>query len=125
MEAMPKKFPAEFKRDVVRVVRRGDLTIAEVATDFDISVESVRRWMHQADVDDGAIFVAEIGDIGRFSSAQKLASWAGLTPKHRESDLTKHPRSAFRGESDPGPSSAYRAPLRRAFRPEAVPNLPP
>jgi transposase len=50
---MPKKFPVEFKRDVVRVARRGDLTIAEVAADFDISVESVRRWMHQSDVDDG------------------------------------------------------------------------
>lgn len=50
---MPKRFPAEFKRDVVRVARRGDLSLAEVAADFDISVESVRRWMHQADVDDG------------------------------------------------------------------------
>ena len=39
---MPKKFPPEFKRDVVRVARRGDLSIAEVAADFDISVESVR-----------------------------------------------------------------------------------
>jgi transposase len=38
----------------------------------------------------GAVFVAEIGDIGRFSSPQKLCSWAGLTPKHRESDLVKH-----------------------------------
>lgn len=50
---MPKKFPAEFKRDVVRVARRGDLTRAEVAADFDISVESVTRWMRQADIDDG------------------------------------------------------------------------
>ena len=50
---MPKKFPPEFKRDVVRVARRGDLTRAEVAADFDISVESVRRWMRQADIDDG------------------------------------------------------------------------
>ena len=50
---MPKKFPPEFKRDVVMVARRGDLTIAEVAVDFDISPESVRRWMRQADVDDG------------------------------------------------------------------------
>jgi transposase len=33
-----------------------------------------------------AIFVAEIGDVHRFSSPQKLCSWAGLTPKHRESD---------------------------------------
>ncbi|MGD0322095.1 MAG: IS110 family transposase [Acidimicrobiales bacterium] len=37
----------------------------------------------------GAIFVAEIGDISRFSSPERLCSWAGLTPKHRESDLTK------------------------------------
>lgn len=50
---MPRRFPPEFKRDVVRVARRGDLSIAEVAADFDISVESVRRWVHQADVDDG------------------------------------------------------------------------
>lgn len=52
---MPKKFPPEFKRDVVRVARRGELTHAEVAHDFDISVESVRRWVRQADVDDGVI----------------------------------------------------------------------
>lgn len=50
---MPKKFPPEFKRDVVAVARRGDLTVAEVAADFDISPESVRRWVRQADVDDG------------------------------------------------------------------------
>jgi len=33
-----------------------------------------------------AIFVAEIGDVTRFHSARHLTSWAGLTPKHRESD---------------------------------------
>ena len=33
-----------------------------------------------------AIFVAEIGDVHRFKSPQALCSWAGLTPKHRESD---------------------------------------
>ena len=37
-----------------------------------------------------AIFVAEIGDISRFDSAKKLCSWAGLTPKHRESDEVVH-----------------------------------
>jgi transposase len=31
--------------------------------------------------------VAEIGDISRFGSARKLASWAGLTPTVRGSDL--------------------------------------
>jgi transposase len=50
---VPKRFPPEFKRDVVAVARRGDLTRAEVVADFDVSVESVNRWMRQADIDDG------------------------------------------------------------------------
>ena len=37
-----------------------------------------------------AVFVAEIGDVSRFSRPEQLASWAGLTPKHRESDTTTH-----------------------------------
>jgi transposase len=37
-----------------------------------------------------AVFVAEIGDITRFASAPKLACWAGLTPKHHESDTHVH-----------------------------------
>ena len=38
----------------------------------------------------GAVFVAEIGDIGRFARPAQLASWSGLTPKHHESDTTVH-----------------------------------
>jgi transposase len=34
----------------------------------------------------GAIFVAEIGDVSRFPNPGVLSSWAGLTPRHRESD---------------------------------------
>ena len=37
-----------------------------------------------------AVFVAEIGDITRFARPEQLASWAGLTPKHHESDTTVH-----------------------------------
>jgi transposase len=35
-----------------------------------------------------AVFVAEIGEVDRFGDAAHLVSWAGLTPKHRESDTT-------------------------------------
>jgi transposase len=35
-----------------------------------------------------AIFVAEIGDVTRFPAPERLCSWAGLTPRHRESDTT-------------------------------------
>ena len=34
------------------------------------------------------IILAEVGDVSRFGSARKLASWAGLTPTVRGSDLT-------------------------------------
>jgi transposase len=40
-----------------------------------------------------AIFVAEIGDIARFSSPDKLACWAGLTP----ATTSQAPRSAATG----------------------------
>lgn len=50
---MPKKFPAEFKRDVVAIARRGQLTQAEIASDFGISETTLRRWLRQADIDDG------------------------------------------------------------------------
>jgi transposase len=37
-----------------------------------------------------AVFVAEIGDVTRFPSAGALCCWAGLTPRHYESDKTVH-----------------------------------
>ena len=71
---MPKKFLPEFKRDVVAVARRGDLSINEVAADFDISPESVRRWMRQADVDDGVkdgLTTAEQAEVVRLRRANR------------------------------------------------------
>ncbi len=35
-----------------------------------------------------AVFVAEIGDVDRFATPAKLCCWAGLTPRHHESDTT-------------------------------------
>jgi transposase len=40
----------------------------------------------------GAIFVVEVGEVTRFPSPDKLCCWAGLTPRHRESDT-----SVYRG----------------------------
>ena len=37
-----------------------------------------------------AIFVAEIGDVTRFPTARHLCSWAGMTPKLRESDTQSY-----------------------------------
>jgi transposase len=69
---------------------------------YDREVVMLERRIHELVVDDagyqaiqaldgvgrtiGAIFVTEIGDIARFRSPEALCSWAGLTPRHRESD---------------------------------------
>ncbi|WP_152194290.1 transposase, partial [Georgenia subflava] len=37
-----------------------------------------------------AVLIAEIGDITRFTRAEQLTSWAGLTPRHHESDTKVH-----------------------------------
>jgi transposase len=71
---MPKKFPPEFKRDVVTVARRGDLSVAEVAVDFGIAEETVRRWLRQADIDDGVkdgLTSAEQQEIVRLRRANR------------------------------------------------------
>jgi transposase len=35
-----------------------------------------------------AVFIAEIGDVSRFPDAAALCCWAGITPRHYESDKT-------------------------------------
>ena len=52
---MPKRYPIEFKRDVVHVARNSGLTHGQIAEDFGISEHSVQRWLKQADIDDGVV----------------------------------------------------------------------
>jgi transposase len=74
------------------------------ALDFEIEIAAKRTAVklahhpgyHAVQAIDGvgpvlaAIFVAEIGDVTRFRHPEQLCSWAGLTPRHRESDSTVH-----------------------------------
>jgi transposase len=69
---------------------------------FDREIAMLERVIHQRLRDDpgyravqaidgvgrvlAAIFVTEIGDVSRFPNPEALCSWAGLTPRHRESD---------------------------------------
>ncbi len=48
----------------------------------------------------GAVIVAEIGDITRFRHPARLCCWAGLTPRHRESD-TKVSRGHITKQGSP------------------------
>lgn len=50
---MPKAFPAEFRRDVVAVARKGEAPLSQIAKDFGISESCLHRWLKVADIDDG------------------------------------------------------------------------
>ena len=50
---MPRKYPEEFRRDVVAVARLGEVSLRQVAEDFGVSSTCVQRWVSQADIEDG------------------------------------------------------------------------
>ncbi|MGY2093371.1 IS3 family transposase [Nocardia gipuzkoensis] len=50
---MPKPYPEEFRRDVVAVARKGEISLTQIAKDFGISQSCVKNWLKQADIEDG------------------------------------------------------------------------
>ena len=50
---MPKAIPKEFRDSAVAMARAGDIPVAQLAKDLGVSESGLRRWMAQADVDDG------------------------------------------------------------------------
>jgi transposase len=48
-----RSFTPEFKADIVDRCRAGGRTIGQVARDFDLTESAVRKWVEQADIDDG------------------------------------------------------------------------
>jgi transposase len=59
MEGMGKKprkrrsFTLEFKAEIVDLCQRGDRSVGQVATDFDLTETAVREWVRQAERDAG------------------------------------------------------------------------
>jgi len=57
-----KPYPAEFRRDVIAVARKGEASIAQIARDFGISETCLTRWLKVADREDG--LTGPAGDRG-------------------------------------------------------------
>ena len=50
---MPAPYPPEFKRRAVELARQGDKPIAQLSRELGVAESGLRRWMAQADVDEG------------------------------------------------------------------------
>jgi transposase len=50
---MTNRYPREFRDDVVRVARRHEAPLTQIARDFGISEATLYTWLKKADVEDG------------------------------------------------------------------------
>ena len=72
---MPKAFPEEFRRDVVAVARRREVSMAQVARDFGISESCLVRWVRRAEIEDGdrdGLTLAEETEIRELNKRNRL-----------------------------------------------------
>lgn len=75
----------------VEIDRFADLSAARLRTDPDWATSwAAVRTIPGVGPLLGAVFCAEIGDVHRFAGPTQLTSWAGLTPRHRQSDTKVH-----------------------------------
>ena len=51
---MAKRYPQEFRDDVVKVARRRQSPMNQIAKDFGVSEATLYEWMRKADVEEGA-----------------------------------------------------------------------
>ena len=100
---MPKTrapYPAEFRAEMVRLVRAGR-TPGELSREFEPSDQTIRNWVNQADVDDGrreGLTTAEREELRRLRRENRIlreekeilakaAAWfaeeTGSTPRRR------------------------------------------
>ena len=60
-----RKFTAEYKAEVVRLVRDGGKSIGQVARDLDLTESAVRHWVTQSGIDTGG------GGTGPLTTAER------------------------------------------------------
>jgi len=72
---MPKAFPEEFRRDVVAVARRREVSLSQVAKDFGISQSCLSRWVRRAEIEDGqreGLTLAEEAEVRELRKRNRL-----------------------------------------------------
>ena len=55
--AKRRKFTTEFKNETVKLIRESNRSVGEICRELDLTETAVRRWLKQADVDDGVIAI--------------------------------------------------------------------
>ena len=91
-----RSFTPEFKAEIVGLCSRGDRSVGQVASDFDLSETSVREWVKQAGRDAGTV-----SDGGLTTDERKeLAQLRRENRRLREDvEILKRATAFFAGET--------------------------
>ncbi len=68
-------FAPEYKAEVVQLCRAGDRSIGQVAKDMGLGESVVRRWVNQADIDEGrrdGLTTAERDELTRLRKENRM-----------------------------------------------------
>ena len=65
-----RRFTTEFKAETVKLIRESDRSVGQICRELDLTETAVRRWLKQADVDDGngpsgALTTGELEELRR------------------------------------------------------------
>ena len=102
-----KPYPKEFREQVVKLVKLGDRSALEVAREFEISVDSVRRWVQREILSKAAAwFARETDSIACMCrvlgvSPSGYYAWRGRRPRRRarENEALSRRITAIHAES--------------------------
>jgi len=77
-------YPREFHEEAVRIYRESGRSLKSVCTDLGISLETLRKWVNQAQVDAGTrpgLMTEERAELTRHPpEVGVVREWAGLVP---------------------------------------------
>lgn len=68
-------YPPEFRAEAVRLVREHGMSVAGVARDLECSPETVRKWLRQAEIDEGTregLTTEERGELARLRRENRI-----------------------------------------------------
>jgi len=95
-----KRYPQEYRRRLVDLVRSGR-TPESLGRQYDVSAQSIRNWLRQADLDEGrrsdGLTTAEREELARLRRENKVL--------REEREILKKAAAWFAKETDRGKSS--------------------
>jgi len=91
-----RKFTAEYKAEVVRLVREGGKAIGEVSRDLALTESAVRQWVRQARIDSGG---GKRGELTTAEHAELVALRREAKQLRMEREILKKATAFFAKEN--------------------------